>query len=174
MVKYLTDKEISNAIDEFTGYVQSRVRIRMEERVDYIHEIVVQAFYELDRHREIVDPLGHLKMCYPNLCKRARSEQSKLFTNSMVKGDTEVSYIEDCQIEEVVTDADWFVIFEDCVNAIRTELTDVQLVVFDYLIDNVGASRSDMWRVLGYQSEAGLRQIAGRIRERAMPILRQQ
>jgi len=171
MVKHLTDKEISDAINSFLAYVKNRVRVRMDERADYIHEVLVQAFHELDKHREITDPLKHLIMCYPNLCKRARSEQSKLFTNTLVKGDTEVVYIDDYKIDESVTNTDWRVIFEDCVGAIRDELTGTQLVVFDYLIGNIGAPRSDMWHALGYNSEAGFRQIVGRIREKALPIL---
>ena len=164
MEKRLTDSEISDALSRFSEYIKKYVPPYGGDRDDFISEILVQGFFELTKRVNVENAFQHLMICFPNLCKRARTELSKV--SKVMKGNVEIASIDFIEPPRCTFRVDAEILFREYIDELRGMLTITQLKVLDWVLENPDAPKAQAMEELGYASEAGYRQILYRIIEK--------
>jgi len=172
MEKSTNGKDLSGILAEFRAYVNEHLPPFGGNRNDYIHEILVQGYKEILK-RPNENPLAHLRLCFPNLCKRARTELSQADSLTKNKAIEMVSldFTDEPPSCIIYINSDFLV--QEYIAEIRTKLTKAQLKVFDWVLAHPGCKKRDALAALGYHSEAGFRQIMYRIRDVVDAVIKQ-
>lgn len=167
-VLFLKESYLNDILKEYERFLRQTVSYKIYDRESFISDVLFQAMIEMNRRGEIENPLGHLKKCYRNLCRRAKYETKK--SNIILKKNVPVD-IDKCTLVCGQPTPDHMLILEGYKHQIREGLTARQKEIFDILLEQSDMSNSDLWKDLGYSSEAGLRQIIDRIRQKAMSVI---
>jgi hypothetical protein len=151
------NSEVSDILEEFRKYVEKYIK----HDKDLVHEILVQALYELNSPRVGNDKLQHLKICYENLVKRAKAEIWKSTCLLKRVKASDICNVDLCRLidnkHKLSHD------YKDYIEEICKILTPKQLEIFEFILDNDGMAKSEIRESLGYGSESGFRQMLNRI-----------
>jgi hypothetical protein len=150
-------------LTEFEKYAAKYVSSRYANRQDLIHEILVQALFELNRLPDLNknELLKTLKIRYINLFKRARSELRKY----------DSFYYGTCDIIDLnlVSADDLQILLGEIWDGLLESLTNKQREVLYELIKN-SEGKEYIWKDLGYSDASGYHKIVNRIRKKVCEL----